>query len=419
MKFKLNGFQMSDTKDGAEAGKVSPSFDLHLDGNKGVNPISFRLSGGLDLLQPNSGPSTPSNTTGSLPNNYPCCTEGNTAKLYVGGTVDEDMGYFISYKIGNPSLEQGFVRIANFLGQGYVGVDLGAMYTADADAVSPNREWFGSPNVAYFGTTNTGGGDQGRSIGYSDTALRLFGNPDYGHFTYDVLLATGTNTTTSAVSQRGSAFGAMGRVDVGDVAGSFRYWNAKTASYYFSNPGKNSGFLNFGTSTANCANLGPACIAPPGQSGNPDEVTQDFIFSLDYKTERAQVDLVYLWNDFFVAPRSDLNGNTYSRDGVRRVGGSLGWIYKFSSRVALGARYGFSNVPGYSETYTGQSGGTFFVPSSSASQYELKFEIAPVQNAKLSLEWLLDTSNLRARTDVYGNQYVLQNKFVLLWDWAI
>ncbi len=401
--FKLNGYQLEGSRDGADVGKITPSFDLHLDTGKANPPVSLRLDGGLSLFQPASGPQ------GKLANNFPCCTEGNRARIYAAGTVDQDAAYFFSYKLGDTQIEQGYIRFANLFGPGYTGIDMGALRTADSDAVSPNREWFGGANPAFFGTSNTGGRDQGMASGYTDTGVRLFGNPDNGPFSYDVVVATGTRQVTS-VSSRGSAYGLMGRLDIGGFAGSFRYWGNKSgelllqkqasASYYSYLPGQ--------TATA-ATDFAPDRMAP-------DEKTQDYIMTLSYAAERWQTELAYDWNDFLIDKRTSASGNTYSRDGVRRTGLGLSWIYNFSSRIVFGARYGNSAVPGYNETYNDT---TTNIPGATASQYDFKLEMLPVQNAKISIQWTLDTSNEQARTDLAGKVYNQQNKVFLLWDWAI
>ena len=410
-KFKQNGYQMLETRDGAEAGKTSPSFDLHLDSNKAVNPFSLRLDGGVDALQPKSGPATAGNPTGALPNNFPCCTEGNRGRVYAAGTIDQDMAYFLSYKLGDTQLEQGFVRFVNIFGPGYMGVDLGAIQTGDSEAVSPNREWFGSPNPAYFGVD--GAKDLGGSLGFYDAGARFFGKPNDGPFSYDVTLATGLGSTTLPSASKGSAIGILGRIDAGGFSGSLRFWSNNTSSRYFS---RQAGGPFFFFSAAPCAASSVACLPPPAASGNQDELTMDYVLSLRYDSPTWETDLVFLWNDYNTQLRSDASGNTYRMDNLRRTGMSAVLIYRFSSRLALGARLGVSSVPGYNQTY---DGAVTAVPSATASQMEIKLDITPVQNAKLSLGWTMDTSDRQARVDAFGNTYDQQNKLFLLWDWAI
>ncbi len=413
-RFRQNGYQTLNTRDGAETGKTSPSFDLHLDANKAVNPFSLRLDGGVDALQPKTGPASAANPTGALPNNFPCCTQGNAGRVYAAGTLDQDMAYFFAYKFGDQQLEQGFVRFVNIIGPGYLGVDLGAIQTADSEAVSPIREWFESPNPAYFGTSNSGGRALGGSIGQFDTGARVFGKPNDGPFSYDVVLATGLGATTLPSAAKGSALGILGRVDAGDFSGSLRFWSNSTSSQYFSKQAQGPFFF---FSTAPCtAAAGSLCLPPPTPSNQPDEVTLDYVLSLRYDTPSWETDLVFLWNDFNTQLRTDASGNTYQMNNIRRTGASAAYIYRFSSRLALGARLGYSGVPAYNQTY---NGAMTTVPSATASQLEVKLEVTPVQNAKISLGWLLDTSDQRARTDAYGNTYDLQNKLFLLWDWAI
>ena len=406
-RFKLNGYQLEGSRDGADVGKLTPSFDLHLDTGKANVPVSLRLDGGLSIFQAKSGPA------GGQANNFPCCADGNRGRLYAAGTVDQDAGYFFSYKFGDTQIEQGFIRFANIFGPGYAGVDLGAIRTADSDAVSPNREWFGSANPANFGTSNVGGRDQGMASGYTDTGARFFGNPDNGPFSYDVVVATGTRQTGSAVNSRGSAYGLMGRIDTGGFAGSFRYWGNKSGELLMRKSAGASSFSPLLGQTASSAVTTDINLSADRTS--PDEKTQDYIFSFSYNAEKWQTELVYNWNDFSLDQRTR-GSNTYSRETVRRTGASLSWIYNFSSRIVFGMRYGTSGVPEYKEVFNGV---TSQVPSASASQYEFKLEALPVQNIKVSFQWTMDTSNEQARTDLSGKVYDLQNKLFLLWDWAI
>jgi hypothetical protein len=84
--------------------------------------------------------------------------------------------------------------------------------------------------------------------------------------------------------------------------------------------------------------------------------------------------------------------------------------------LTLGARFGTSNVGGY--TYY-DNGAPIRASSAGVSLYEFKIEFTAVQNAKISLQLTMDTSDEEARKTAAGETYDLQNKLVLLWDWAI
>jgi hypothetical protein len=411
-KFKLNGFQLPETRDGAEVGKTSPSFDLHLDANKGVSPLSFRLYGGLDVLSPNSAPGTIANPSGSQAWNFPCCTEGVGAGLYAGGTVEEDMAYYVSYKLGAQQIGDGNIKFVNFFGPSYMAFDIGSIQTADFAVVTPNREWFGTPNPAFFGVPGViGGTSLGSSVGGMDTGARIYGNPNSGPFTYDFVWATG-NQTTSQSNSRGSAFGLTARVDIGGFATSLGFWNSKTNRYYLTQYASNQPFY---LGTALVTGTGGLTVFSPDPTANSNETTQNYVWTMSYLSEKWQTDFAVVGNDFVYGNGSS-GANTFQMENVRRIGASAAWIYRFGSRAAFGMRAGLSSTPGYKETFNAAA---IPVPSVDAGQAEMKLELSPVQNAKLSLEYIADFSGQSARTNYFGNQYGPQNKLFLIWDWAI
>ncbi len=401
-KFRMNAYQMLDSRDGGETGKTSPSFDLHLDTGKANPPLSFRVNGGLQVFGPSSGPE------GALPNNFPCCMNGNTASITAAGTLDSDLGFLVSYQLGKTEIDQGFLRVANIWGPGYFGVDLGGFRTSDADAVSPNREWFGTANPAFFGTANTEGRDVGLALGYADTGMRFFGNPDYGPFSYDIVIASGSRHVGQGINTRGNAFSFMARLDTGGFSGSFRYWNSKSGELLFTQDASGLYSYDFGQTATAATQFAPDRM-------NADEKTQDYLFAVNYRGDRWELEAVYDMNNFSLGQRTN-GANTYARSEMKRAGYSLGYIYRLSPFMNFGARWGVSSVKGYDETY---NGATTSVPPANASQIELKWELLPVQNARLSVHWLIDLSNARARTDGSGAVYNQQNKLFLLWDWAI
>lgn len=404
-KYKMNAYQMPDSRDGAETGKTSPAFDLHLDTGKANPPLSLRIGGGLLAFGPKSGPD------GDSANNFPCCMNGNVMDLYAAGTIEKDIGYFTSYRIGNANIDQGHIRIANIFGPGYLGVDLGGIRTADSDAVSPNREWFGTANPAFFGNLNPRARDVGLALGYTDTGIRIFGNPEYGPFSYDVAVVSGSRRVGQGVSTRGSAYSLMTRVDVGGFAGSFRYWDSKSGELLFKPTAAGSYTYEVGqTATAN--EFAPDRL-------NTDEKTQDYLFAVNYRADRWELEAVYDRNSFTVGQRAN-GGNTYWQSQMKRTGIAVAGIYRLSPFMNFGARYGTSTVQDYSQTVViAGAASTYSFSPATASQLDVKWELLPAQNARISLQWTLDISNEQARMNGAGTAYDLQNKVFLLWDWAI
>ncbi|MBI5637216.1 MAG: hypothetical protein HZA03_04510 [Nitrospinae bacterium] len=400
-KYKMNAYQMSDSRDGSETGKISPALDLHLDTGKANPPLSLRMSGGLSVFGPKSGPN------GDQANNFPCCMNGNTMGLYAAGTIEQDIGYFAAYQVGKTDIDQGHLSVANIFGPGYLGVDLGGLRTADSDAVSPNREWFGSANPAFFGNLNAGARDVGLGLGYTDSGLRFFGNPDYGPFSYDVVVVSGSRRVGQGVSTRGSAYSLMARVDLGGFAGSFRYWDNKSGELLFK-PAAPGYAYDLGQTAAAANEFAPDRL-------NTDEKTQDYLFAMNYRADRWELEAAYDMNNFSVGQR--VSGvNTYTQTQMKRTGLAVAWIYRISPFMNFGMRYGTSTVKDYEQTVNGV---TASIAPATVSQFELKWEALPAQNARISLQWTLDTSNEQARMMGNGGSYDLQNKLFLLWDWAI
>ena len=398
--FKVNGYQLPDGRDGSKAGKISPSFDMNLDIGNANPPLSFRFGGGIEVYSPQTA------TDGTdRAKNFACCSQANNLKLYLSGTVAADLAYFISYPLGDGAPEQAYIRFVNLLGQGKLGIDIGAFRTADFDAVASGREWFAEPDPAIYGNGGFTAGDQGQSAGHVDTGIRLFGNPGYGPFSYDIVYVTGAGASGTTGRSNGQSVSVMGKLSTGNFTGSLRYWDSESNEITF-NRDAGSGFI-----THNFDGVGNFKPDPT----NADESTQDIVLALKYETEKWQVEAVYDSNIFKVGPRTD-GVVTYTMDDVKRTGMSLAGILRVSSTLALGVRFGSSTVDKYSYVLNGIPEE---MPSAGAVIYEMKMEFTPVQNAKVSLQLTMDSSNEEARKTVDGLTYDLQNKLVLLWDWAI
>jgi len=406
--FALNGFQLPDGRDGSKASKVSPAWNVHLDTGGANPPIGLRLRGGMRLSEPKS------DSGGEQANNYFCCTDENRLSLQSAGTVKEDFGYYIAYNLSpsNGGMDQGFLRFANVWGIGKLGIDMGVLRTTSFDAVPKNREWFGSKNAAYFGNDSFRGRDQGVSLGYSDTGIRIYGNPNMGIFSYDFLYVTGGRTTDSRNRGRGKGTGAMGRVDTENLSLSLRYWESKSSALTFNTFGTEVVYSLDGAS-------GTGTHFSPDVNDD-DEKTTDLILDIQYRTYRTNFNFIFDQNNFSVGSRT--NGvSSYSRTDVKRSGASLSAIYRFSSTMAFGARYSQSTMSDFSQTLNGTTRST---ASSKVSKVDFQLELIPAQNARLSLGIYVDLSdvNARERADTATgsvSQYEQQNKFVLTWDWAI
>ena len=403
--FKVNGYQLPDSKDGSKVGKLSPTIDLNLDIGNANPPLSFRFGGGIDIYSPKTAPDG-----NSRAESFACCSQGNSLKLYLAGTVASDLAYFVSFPMGGQEVDQAYIRFANMFGHGTMGMDIGAFRTADFDVVAAGREWFGEPNMALYGNGSNTGGDQGMSAGYVDSGIRLFGNPGYGPFSYDLVYVTGARASGSTGRSTGRAVSVMGRVDSSNFSGSLRYWDSESGEITFQEVGA-SGFF---THTLDEGLTGAGDF--PANPIDPDENTQDLVLSLKYEKVTWQLEAVYDMNVFKVEDRTNAGGFTYSQDSVTRNGFSVAGILRASSKLTFGARYGLSRTGSYKYRYNGTP---LEAESAKASFIEVKMEFTPVQNTKISIQYTLDESDIAARKDETGNVYDLQNKFVLLWDWAI
>ena len=403
--YKVNGYQLPDSKGGSKVGKLSPTINLNLDIGNANPPLSFRFGGGIDIYSPKTAPDSSSRAE-----SFACCSQVNSLKLYLAGTVASDLAYFVSFPMGGQEVDQAFIRIANMFGQGTMGIDIGAFRTSDFDVVAAGREWFGEPNVALYGNGSNRGGDQGLSAGYVDTGIRMFGNPGYGLFSYDIVYVTGARASGSTGRSTGRSVGVMGRFDSDNISGSLRYWDSESGEITFQKDAA-SGFFShtFDDGLTGTNNF-------PADPTDPDESTRDLVLSLKYEKAMWQVEAVYDMNVFKVGERLDGASNSYSQDSVNRNGFSLAGILRASPKLTFGARYGLSRTASYNY----RNNGTLFeAESAKASLVEFKIEFTPVQNAKISFQYTLDESDTEARKDETGNVYDLQNKFVLLWDWAI
>ena len=405
--FKVNGYQLPDSRDGAEFNKVSPDWNLHLDTGNANPPISLRLNGGIVIRQTAYGP------MGKRSTRFGCCSEGNNLGLYSAGTVGKDTGYFISYKAGDLEIDQGYVRFVNIAGQGYFGLDIGAIKTSDFDIVSPNREWFGEKNAAYFGNDSLRGSARGMIPGYSDTGFRFFGNPNSGTFSYDLNYVSGARKVEDKYIGHGEGVSAMGRIDKGNLAASLKFWQAKSGVYTFDRTSEGVMFEQL----YDYGNFATNIFAP--DITNPDEVTNDFVVNFKYETEKWLAKLVIDQGTFEVEKRTDVSGNEFSQEKLSRDGLSLSWIYRIGGGSTFGARYAKLSSGSYTETYNGTD---TIVEAAEVALYEFRLDFTAFQNSKVSVQITLDDSDLNARKGLLDGQlteYQQQNKLLLLWDWAI
>ena len=406
--FKVNGYQLPEGRDGSDFGKMSLDWNLHLDSGNANPPISVRLRGGYELQGPLS------DLKGRQSTRFACCTEPNNLNLYLAGSAGKDIAYFISYPLENQEMEQGYIKLANLVGQGGMALDIGAIRTADFDIVPQTREWFAEPNLAYNGNESFRGSALGLHAGPSDTGVRIYGNPGYHLFTYDLVYVTGAQRVGESYRGHGEGVGATGRIDWEKFGLSIKYWQTKSGAISFQRIDTGG----VGTFLYNFDGVGDSL---PNRL-YPNETTVDIIFNMKYETERWRVEFVYDKNSLRVKKRTYTDGSgthTYERGVNDRAGLSLAWIYRVSSSVTVGARYAQSTTKQFSETYDNLYAEN---PEANSAKTEFKIDFMPAQNAKFAFQVTMDSSDTDARKTLQNGvltEYDQQNKLLLLWDLAI
>jgi len=404
--FKINGYQLPDGRDGSDFGKVSPDWNLHLDSGDANPPVSLRLKGGYQLQSPLS------DLEGRQSTRFACCTEPNSLNLYAAGSAAKDVAYFISYPLGGKEMEQGYIRLVNMLGQGGMALDIGVIRTADYDIVPQTREWFGEPNLAYNGNESFRGFAHGLHAGASDTGIRIYGNPGYHLFTYDLVYVTGVKTIGGTYRGHGEGVGATGRIDWDNFGLSIKYWQVKSGATTFTR-------VDTGGVGTFLYNFNEDGEFKPNRL-YPNETTVDIILNMKYETERWRVEFVFDKNSFRTDERKDPTGmHTYVRGVNDRTGLSVAWVYRVSSSIAIGARYAQSTTKDFSEMYDDLY---HEIPEANAAKADFKIDFMPAQNVKFALQATMDTSDADSRKTIMNgvlSEYDQQNKLLLLWDLAI
>jgi hypothetical protein len=398
MKFKLNGFQMPDTEDGGQTAKLSPKANLFLDIGDANLPISVILDGGIVLKQPGNGPGDPNQN-----DTFYCCTEGSDVTLAAGGTVAPNIAYYISLPWGKENASQAYLRFSNLFSPGLLGVDIGAMKVIDNDVNAPGREWFGLPDIAYFGSPYNGAAQAvGMTAAANDTGVRFAGRPGYDVFSYEVGVFTGARMIGAGQDDSDLAYTFMGRMDFEKFALSLRYWNNKSAQI---------------DQTVTLADGTVATFA--ADRTLVDESTTDLIVSARYRHPSFSVDVTVDRGSFNVSDRTtviDGTTHTYGQGTITRLGASAGIIWYASDWFQTGVSYGVSR---YEDSTRTVDEITESVEGVQVGLVQWRMEARPVANMRLGLELQIDMSDSAARTNADGTDFDPQNKVVLQWDMAI
>ncbi len=397
-RFKLNGFQLPNSEDGGETSKFAPSDSLFLDIGNASPPISVMLEGGVTVIQPGSGPEN------DQQDNIFCCVTGNTITAMMGGTIGPNIGYYFALPWGKQDANQAYLRFVNAFSPGLASVDLGVMKVVDNDVVPHDRNFIGASSIALLGHPYNNNGNQvGMTAAGYDTGARIYGQPGYGKFYYEVGFFTGNQITGAAENDSSLAYTFMGRLDLAQLSFSLRYWTNTT--------GVADQTLISGDGTS---------VTFPANAFSSDENLLEFYLSAQYRHPSFEIDVALDRTASDISDRSfdDSDGTTrtYSRNTINRLGVSVEATWLVNNWFRTGLSYGYTTFDDYTTTADGVE---YTTKGVSTGLVQWRMEMAPVTNMKLGLELQIDTSSADSRILADGSEHDAQHKVVLQWDLAI
>ena len=393
--FKINGFQMPGSEDGAITAKRSLEDRYFFNIGPASPPISLRFNGAITVSQPQEG------EEGFQGEQLPCCADETEATAIVGGTVGPNIGYYLSLPWSQKSVEQGYVRFVNWFGPGILGLDLGKMSVIDYDASSPLRDWFSSPSTVFNGHPYTSYGDvfETGSIRY-DTGVRLYGKPGFDRFSYEVGAYTGKRDAGLADDDGGFATTIMGRADLGPLAISLRYWTNTT------------GATDLASATGGVETVFAA------DPYNPDETTSEVTFAARYHHSVFDIDFVIDNATHTMGSRiatgADGAERTLDRDDIYRLGISVEGMWTVNNWLLTGLSYGTVTINDYDQAI---NDATETITGYTVSMFEWRAELRPASNMRIGVALQYDLSGNESRIAPDGeSKFDLQSKGLLTWD---
>jgi len=212
----MNGFQMPDTEDGGDVGKIKPDEHVALDSGGANPPLSVRL-----LVE--TFVTRDAKTESGTDDSRSALIEARNAEspFFAGGTIGKNFSYFIDNIAG--AQEQMWVGLHNIGGPGMVNIRYGIINSADFDAWSNHRHDLGG---SFVGTV--------ASDIYTDpVSLQFYGRPAGGPLTYQVSADTHGRSNTNSLN-----YGLMLRGDFGPAAVSYHYGANSAAKSAWGSAGK-------------------------------------------------------------------------------------------------------------------------------------------------------------------------------------
>jgi hypothetical protein len=350
-KYLLNGYQMPETEDGGEAGKIKVAEDLPLDSPSSFPPFTLRLEG-IAYLKRTSHTTAGENGQASGP-----LSSGEMAgNILGGGTLTKNVSYYLDIYSSSESakgskLEGMFLGFHNIFGRGMVNIKFGSLLNPDLDAVHGTRRVFYSKSPVPLPMSWSAGNGTGRADSY-DLGISIYGRPNYGPITYDFIVSQGNGGETDNDNDDNIAYTGMVRGDFGPIAASARY---------FVNP------QGFGGTA--------------GSRKYRNEVNE-WTAGIRYSSHRFDIDFLY-----DTAAQSDVSSTGV---GTRREssGFMLEGLLRISSSFEVGAVY---------ETLSEKEGGA---DSNKDAGFSLEGAWYITQNARMTIKTLWDMQN-----DKYKSKY--------------
>lgn len=214
--YLMNGFQMPDTEDGGDVGKIKPDEHVALDSGGANPPLAVRL-----LVE--TFVTRDAKTESGTDDSRSALIEARTADspFFAAGTIGKNFSYFIDNVAGTQ--EQIWVGLHNIGGPGMVNVRYGVINNADFDAWSNHRHDLGG---SFVGTV--------ASDIYTDpVGLQFYGRPAGGPISYQVNADTHGRSNTNSLN-----YGLMLRGDFGPAAVSYHYGANNAAKSAWGSAGK-------------------------------------------------------------------------------------------------------------------------------------------------------------------------------------
>lgn len=356
-KYLLNGYQMPDSEDGAEEGKIKVAEDLTLDSPASFPPISIRLEGSSYLSRTTNTYITPSTGAGSGENGQSggLFSGGEMAgNILGGGTLAKNVSYWFDIPQGSSPdnatkriTQAMFLGFHNIGGAGIVNIKFGSLLNSDLDAVHKTRHVISGKDATPM-PMGWRGNSTGRA-GSNDLGVSIYGRPNLGHIIYDFIISQGNNGETDDDNDGNLAYAGMLRGDIKSVSASVRYF-------------------------ANSQGFG----GKAGKQTYSNDVNE-WVFGVRYASTLFDIDFLY-----DIANQSDVSSTGI---GTKRESGGfmLEGLFRISKSFELGALY---------ETLSEKDGGS---ESYNDGAFSIEGAWYITQNARMTLKYLIDKQDERYR----------------------